>query len=149
MKLINRTFNQNPYQKGVKVSTRVLTPLIEGLYRQTSRNLLSTADTPSSEEIRVSTASTITNVDQLKNQPWSEDENLIGYVPMLEVIKVEPNQYSAWAGKSRRMLNLSHSTCLKVTWTDVYSNGQPTARHGLFFSISLPTVQNSLLPPFL
>ena len=67
-------------------------PLIEGLYRQTSRNLLSTADTPSNE-IRVSTASTITNIDQLKNQPWSEDENLIAYVPMLEVVKVEPNQY--------------------------------------------------------
>lgn len=92
MKLINRSFNQNPYQKGVKVGTRVLMPLIEGLYRQTSRNLLSTADTPSNE-IRVSTASTITNVGQLKNQPWSEDENLIAYVPMLEVVKVEPNEY--------------------------------------------------------
>ena len=92
MKLVNRTFNQNPYQKGVKVGSRVLMPLIEGLYRQTSRNLLSTADTPSNE-IRVSTASTITNIDQLKNQPWSEDENLIAYVPMLEVVKVEPNQY--------------------------------------------------------
>lgn len=92
MKLINRTFNQNPYQKGVKVGTRVLMPLIEGLYRQTSRNLLSTADMPSNE-IRVSTASVITNIDQLKNQPWSEDENLIAYVPMLEVVKVEPDQY--------------------------------------------------------
>lgn len=92
MKLINRSFNQNPYQKGIKVGTRVLMPLIEGLYRQTSRNLLSTADTPSNE-IRVSTASTITNVGQLKNQPWSEDENLIAYVPMLEVVKVEPDEY--------------------------------------------------------
>jgi hyaluronoglucosaminidase len=33
MKLVNRTFNQNPYQKGVKVGSRVLMPLIEGLYR--------------------------------------------------------------------------------------------------------------------
>lgn len=92
MKLINRSFNQNPYQKGVKVSTRVLMPLIEGIYRQTSRNLLSTTETPSNE-IRVSTASTITNVNQLKNQPWSEDDGLIAYVPMLEVVKVEPDEY--------------------------------------------------------
>lgn len=92
MKLINRSFNQNPYQKGVKVSTRVLMPLIEGIYRQTSRNLLSTTETPSNE-IRVSTASTITNVNQLKNQPWSEDDGLIAYVPILEVVKVEPDEY--------------------------------------------------------
>lgn len=92
MKLINRTLNQNPYQKGVKVGSRVLMPLIEGLYRQTSSNLLSTADMPSGE-IRVSMASTITNVDQLKHQPWSEDDNLIAYVPMLEVVKVAPGEY--------------------------------------------------------
>ena len=29
----------------------------------------------------------------MKNQPWSEDDGLIAYVPMLEVVKVEPDEY--------------------------------------------------------
>lgn len=92
MKVINRTFNQHSYQKGIQVGTKVLMPFIERLYRQTGRNLLSIIDT-SSSEINMGTASIITNVEQLKNQSWSEEDNLIGYIPMFEVIKLDPEQY--------------------------------------------------------
>lgn len=92
MKVINRSFNQNPYQKGVKTGSLVLTPFIMELYRQTARNLLSNADMPAGD-IQMSVASTLTNVQQLKNQPWNEDDNKISYVPLFEVIRVKPNEF--------------------------------------------------------
>lgn len=92
MKIINRTFNQNPYQKGVKTGSLVLTPFIHELYRQTSRNLLASDETPASE-VNMSMASTLTNVEQLKHQPYSDDDNQIAYVPLYEVIRVEPGEY--------------------------------------------------------
>lgn len=92
MKIINRTFNQNPYQKGVKTGSQVLMPFITSLYRETGRKLLATEDTPA-EDVKMSISSTLTNVAQLKNQPWNDDENKLSYVPLFEVIRVEPGEY--------------------------------------------------------
>lgn len=92
MKMINRSFNQNPYQKGVKTGSLVLTPFVRDLYLQTGRNLLSNSDTPASE-VRMSLASTLTNVEQLSHQPFNDDDNKIAYAPLYEVVRVEPGQY--------------------------------------------------------
>lgn len=102
MKVINRSFNQNSsYQKGIQVGTKVLMPFIEKLYRQIGSDLLSVMDN-SSDEIRVSSASIITNVELLKNLSWTEDENLIAYVPMFEVVQLEPGQYIGLAWEMQK-----------------------------------------------
>ena len=91
MKLINRTLNQKAQPKGVKVGSKVLHPFIVDLYRQTGRNLLST-DGIAPDEVKVSIPSIFTNIDQLKSQPCAEGDNTVGYVPLFEVVKVQPNQ---------------------------------------------------------
>lgn len=92
MKIVNRSFNQNPYQKGVKTGSQVLTPFIQELYLQTGRNLLASDETPA-DEVKMSIASTLTNVAQLRHQPFTDDDNKIAYVPLYEVIRVEPGEY--------------------------------------------------------
>ena len=92
MKQINRTLNQKAQPKGVKVGSKVLHPFIVDLYRKTGRNLLST-DGIAPDEVKVSIPSIFTNIDQLKSQPCAEGDNTVGYVPLFEVVKVQPNQY--------------------------------------------------------
>lgn len=92
MRLINRTLNQKAQPKGVKVGSRVIYPFILELYHQTGRNLLSTEGRPASE-VKVSEPVVCTNIDQLKNQPLSFEDNTAGFVPLLEVVKVQPGQF--------------------------------------------------------
>ena len=92
MKIVNRSFNQNPYQKGVKTGSLVLTPFIQDIYLQTSRNLLAN-DEIAAAEVKMSISSTLTNVEQLRHQPFTDDDNKIAYVPLYEVIRVEPGEY--------------------------------------------------------
>lgn len=92
MKAIDRSYNQNPYQKGVKTGSLLLTPFIQEIYLQTGRNLLANDKTPASE-VRMNISSTLTNVGQLKHQPFTDDDNKIAYVPLYEVVRVEPGEY--------------------------------------------------------
>ena len=92
MQTINRTLNQKASPKGVKCGSRVLYPFIMDLYRQTSRNLLSTEETKP-EEVEISQPFLFTNIEQLKNQPLAEGDNTIGYVPVFEVFKMQPGGY--------------------------------------------------------
>lgn len=92
MRLINRTLNQKAQPKGVKVGSRVIYPFILDLYHQTGRNLLST-DERAASEIKVSEPVVCTNIEQLKNQPLSYEDNTAGFVPLLEVVKVQPGQF--------------------------------------------------------
>ena len=118
MKLINRTLNQKAQPKGVKVGSKVLHPFIVDLYRQTGRNLLST-DGIAPDEVKVSIPSIFTNIDQLKSQPCAEGDNTVGYVPLFEVVKVQPNQYLGIGWEIQ-----------KATNPDGYSSGPPTERAG-------------------
>lgn len=80
------------------------------------KNLLSTADTPSTRSgVKVPLPRSRMS-GQLKNQPWSEDENLIAYVPMLEVVRSD-RQTIGFGWKSSRGRWFFRSTCL-VTWKD-------------------------------
>lgn len=92
MKVIDRSYNQNPYQKGIKTGSLVLTPFIHSLYRETGRKLL-TKNAGPKETIQMSIASTLTNIPQLKHQPWTEEGNKLSYVRLLEVVRVEPGAY--------------------------------------------------------
>lgn len=92
MQMINRAFNQNAYQSGIKTGSLLLMPFIRQLYRQTSRNLLSTAET-SPDAVEISIPSLFTNVEQLKNQPCMEGDGTVAYTPLYEVVRVRPNEY--------------------------------------------------------
>ncbi|EJW94258.1 hyaluronoglucosaminidase, partial [gut metagenome] len=92
MRLINHTLNQKAQPKGVKVGSRVVYPFILELFHQTGRNLLSTSEKPASE-ININEPVVCTNIDQLKEQPLIFEDNTAGFVPLLEVVKVQPGQY--------------------------------------------------------
>lgn len=92
MEIINRSFNLNAYQSGIKTGSRLLMPFIKDLYRQTGFNLLSTPD-ESSEDLQVSIPSIFTNVEQLKYLPCIENDNTLRYTPVYEVVTLRPNEY--------------------------------------------------------
>lgn len=91
MRTIDRTYNQNPYQKGVKTGSRVLTPFVQEIYLQTGRNLLfpNQADQSAAQ---MSKASILTDIEQLKYQPLKESADQIGYNRLNEVLRIEPGQ---------------------------------------------------------
>lgn len=91
MRTIDRTYNQNPYQKGVKVGSRVLTPFVQEIYLQAGRNLLF-ADRTDAAAAQMSKASILTDIEQLKYQPLKEGKDLIGYNRLNEVLRIEPGQ---------------------------------------------------------
>lgn len=91
MRHIDQTANQNPYQKGVKVGSRILMPFVQEIYTQTGRNLLSDGTTGTSD-IQMGKASILTDIDQLKYQPLKEGKDQIGYNRLNEVLRIEPGQ---------------------------------------------------------
>ena len=91
MRTIDRTYNQNPYQKGVKTGSRVLTPFVQEIYLQTGRNLLF-PDQADQAAAQMSKASILTNIEQLKYQPLKESADQIGYNRLNEVLRIEPGQ---------------------------------------------------------
>ena len=113
MKIINRTLNQEGQTKGVKCGSKVLYPFLVDLYNQTSRNLLASEET-TAEDVTISTHSTLSNIEQLRHQPYAEEHNTIYYVPVFEVITVKPNQFLGlgWEIQSEAesfSFNLPHS----------------------------------------
>lgn len=91
MRIIDRTYNQNPYQKGVKTGSRVLTPFVQEIYLQTGRDLLF-PDQADQAAAQMSKASILTDIEQLKYQPLKESADQIGYNRLNEVLRIEPGQ---------------------------------------------------------
>lgn len=91
MRTIDRTYNQNPYQKGVKVGSRILTPFVHEIHASVESNLLFSdqADASSSQK---SKASILTDIEQLKYQPLKESKDQIGYNRLNEVLRIEPGE---------------------------------------------------------
>ena len=90
MRTIDRTYNQNPYQKGVKVGSRVLTPFVQEIHSGIGSNLLFSDQ--SDATTRMSKASILTDIEQLKYQPLKEGKDQIGYNRLNEVLRIEPGQ---------------------------------------------------------
>ena len=90
MLTIDRTYNQNPYQKGVKVGSRVLTPFVQEIHSGVGSNLLFADQTDAATQM--SKASILTDIEQLKYQPLKEGKDQIGYNRLNEVLRIEPGQ---------------------------------------------------------
>lgn len=91
MRTVDETYNQNPYQKGVKTGSRVLTPFVQEIYLQTGRDLLF-AGKDGGSTVSMSKASILTDIGQLKYQPLKEGKDEIGYNRLNEVLRIEPGE---------------------------------------------------------
>lgn len=87
--LIDRDFNQNEFQPGVKTGSLVIMPFIQQLYKQVGNELLA-----KHEDIYSTVGSTLySNIEQLKTEPISERNNEIAIVPVFQPIKIKAGQY--------------------------------------------------------
>ncbi|MEO6948450.1 MAG: beta-N-acetylglucosaminidase domain-containing protein, partial [Ginsengibacter sp.] len=96
MDMVDKKYNQNPYQPGIKTGSLVLTPFVKALFELGGNQLLNPGKTPS--EIAVSTlphsaSSKLTNSEKLKNQPLQLTNNSVAYSPVLESITLLPGDY--------------------------------------------------------
>lgn len=89
---VDRAYNQNPYQPGVKTATRVLQPFVnEVLVTAVTRYNAEYGDT-----LRVETDycphRLVSDVPQLQYQPLQMKNNRVLVSPLLEVVKWQPGQ---------------------------------------------------------
>ena len=85
--LTDQTYNQNPYQPGVKVGSKIVQPFINNLFTKTTQRynqkhgtLLNTVSSYSPHKLT-------TNIEQLKYQPLQIRGRHIHISPLLEPIK--------------------------------------------------------------
>lgn len=87
---IDQTYNQNPYQPGVKTATLVLQPLIDTVFVTVTKRFNNEYNQTLSEVVSFCPHTLISDVSQLKNLPLQVKTNRILVSPMLEVVKWNP-----------------------------------------------------------
>lgn len=96
MDMVDKNYNQNPYQPGVKTGSLVLTPFVKTLFDLGGRQLLNPgktlAEIPASS-LSAFASSKVTNSEKLKNQPLQLTNNSVAYSPVLESLTLEPGEY--------------------------------------------------------
>lgn len=137
MRTIDQTYNQNPYQKGVKVGSRVLTPFVQEIHSGVGSNLLFADQTDAATQM--SKASILTDIEQLKYQPLKEGKDQIGYNRLNEVLRIEPGQSFGLTWELQKEATSFNFSLPKAKTADVYSNGPPTADNGRLSPTSPPT----------
>ncbi|PVY43755.1 beta-N-acetylhexosaminidase family protein [Pontibacter virosus] len=143
MATVNATFNQNPYQPGVRTGSLVLTPFIEDIFKQTGNYFLGLAERQSQAGIAGGTAiSTAYGKSQkLGSQPLLQNNKDIAYSPMLEVAFLDSGEYIGFKPSEALQatalhFNLSNNNLL--TWGafetskdgQVWTKADPTTEHG-------------------
>lgn len=87
---IDQTYNQNPYQPGVKTATLVLQPFIDTVFVAATERFNTKYDKTLNVEANYCPHKLISDVEQLKNLPLQIKTNRIQVTPMLEVVKWNP-----------------------------------------------------------
>ena len=87
--IVDKTFNQNPYQPGVKTGSLVLMPFVKTIFDEAQNYFIPTIANSESH----STTALISNTEKLKNQPLQLNNGSIAISPILEVINLNPQQY--------------------------------------------------------
>lgn len=84
---VDRTYNQNPYQPGVKTATKVIKPLIDQTFGTVTQqyNKLNNAQLDATTDYMPHKLTS--NVEQLRNQPLQIKMNSVSVSPANEVIK--------------------------------------------------------------
>ncbi|WP_251623012.1 beta-N-acetylglucosaminidase [Odoribacter lunatus] len=86
---IDRTYNQNPYQPGVKTGSLIMQPFIDSIRLISEQHV--TGHTAGSHQQAV--PELYTNIKQIQNLPIQTGKNSIAISPVLEVIRIAPKQY--------------------------------------------------------
>lgn len=86
---IDKTYNQNPYQPGVKTGSLIMQPFIDSLRLLSEQHLFA-----GTSGKRIATAPELfTDIKQIQNLPLQTDTNSISVSPALEVIRMAPKQF--------------------------------------------------------
>ena len=90
---IDQTYNQNPYQPGVKTGSKVLQPLIDSLFICATQRYNQKQGTLLSDQIFTSPHISYSSVSQCKQLPVNLKTNRVVVSPMLEVVKWKSDEY--------------------------------------------------------
>lgn len=90
---IDHTFNQNPYQPGVKTGSLVITPLVDTLFSSITKQFNKIYSANLKTEANYNPHKIYTNIAQLKNQPLRLDNRKVNITPVLEIVKIAPKEY--------------------------------------------------------
>ncbi|MEC5164625.1 hyaluronoglucosaminidase [Flavobacterium sp. PL11] len=89
IKVVDKTFNQNPYQPGIKTGSLVLMPFVKTIFEQAQNYFI-----PTTGKIeKMSTTALINSTEKLKNQPLQLNNNSIAISPVLEVINLNSQEF--------------------------------------------------------
>ena len=89
IQLVDKKYNQNPYQPGVKTGSLVLMPFVKTIFDQAQNYFI-----PTTGKIeKNSTTALVSNTEKLKNQPLQLNNTSIAISPILEVINLNPQEY--------------------------------------------------------
>ena len=84
---LERQFNQNPYQPGVKTGTKVLQPLVLDIFTEATERFNRKNGTDLPVLADYSPCKLITNIPQLDHLPLQVFPNRVHFTPLLEVVK--------------------------------------------------------------
>lgn len=90
---IDQTYNQNPYQPGVKTGTKVLRPFIDQIFAITTQRFNDKYNTQLSTNTYYSPHTLFSNIEQLCNQPLQTKNAQVLISPLLEVVKWPAGKY--------------------------------------------------------
>lgn len=89
IQIVDKTFNQNPYQPGIKTGSLVLMPFVKTIFEQIQSYFIPTVGNFEKN----STTRLISNTEKLKNQPLQLNNTSIAIAPILEVLNLNPQEY--------------------------------------------------------
>lgn len=90
---IDQSFNQNPYQPGVKTATLVIQPFIDSVFVQTIARFNKKYKRKLDSQTNYCPHKLVSNMEQLKHLPLQVKTNKIQISPMLEVVNWTPGDF--------------------------------------------------------
>lgn len=89
-KQVDKAYNQNPYQPGVKTGSLIMQPFIDSLRIISEQHLFKGKEqNPTSPAV----IEGYTNIKQLKNLPVISDTHSVALTPLLEVVRIASREY--------------------------------------------------------
>lgn len=90
---IDQTYNQNPYQPGIKTATKVIKPLIDRIFANATTQYNAKYNSLLDATTDYMPHKLISDIEQVKNLPLQIKTNRIQISPALEVIKWQPKGF--------------------------------------------------------
>lgn len=90
---IDHAENQNPYQPGVKTGSLLIQPMLDRALLNLTQKYNQKYHANLAVQVNYNPHQPDTNIDQLKNQPLVLSNRTLNYYPLLEVLKIKPQEY--------------------------------------------------------